>query len=336
GGGDDDNVEPPETIDPAGTDNLFVVNRLLLPTTATQANSYGLVLDGNPQNRPNNALGQILSTLASQSSDVSLQDSIDKQINTGGIILLNRIKATALTMATGVGSWIYLGDPATATPAPCTDELDTVCGHHLDGTGTFTTDAASPNDARVSGHIIGGQFTGGPGTVTIQIALTEGSADAVTLNLIGARMVGNVTADGMGSEGSPAKLGGAITDSDLHEHVLPALQGILSDNIDKYCTGIDNGTDACGCEDGSTGRTLLDLFDETDTNGDPNPDCMVTLEELEANSLISSLLAPDVDLLDGDGNFNPRKDGVKDSLSLGIAFTTTTADFTYPANPDGL
>src|SRR3990172_8646312 len=75
-GDDDDDV----VIDPAGTDHLYVVDRLLLPTTATQANQYGLTLDGDAQNRPDNALGQILSTLASQSSDVSLQDSIDEQI----------------------------------------------------------------------------------------------------------------------------------------------------------------------------------------------------------------------------------------------------------------
>jgi len=326
-GGDDVIVQDP--INPDGTSHYYVVDRLLLPTTATQANMYGLNLDGDEQNRPDNALGQILSTLASQSSDVNLQDSIDEQINTGGIILLNRIKATALTMATGVGSWIYLGD--NANPAPCTDSSDTVCGHHLGGDGTFDLASDSPTTAKVVGNIIGGRLTGGPGTVTIQIALTSGSNQSVDLHLIGARMDVPAIADAtLASAGAPAKLGGAVTKADLDDNVMPALHQILADNIAEDCTGIDNGTDACGCADGATGRTLLDLFDEVPDGGD----CMVTLEELKNNSLISSLLAPDVDLLDGDGNFNPRKDGVKDSLSLGVAFTAVGASFTAPMDPD--
>jgi hypothetical protein len=334
GGSSDDDDDDVVVVDPAGTDTLYVVDRLLLPTTATQANQYGLNLDGDEQNRPDNALGQILSTLASQSSDVSLQDSIDAQIDTGGIMLLNRLKATALTTATGVGSWIYLGD--TSTPEPCADETDMVCRLHLDGNASFTVDAASPAGAKVTGQIVGGMLTAGPGTVTIEIALTEGSGESVPLNLIGARMSGNVAADTIGSAGSPAKLGGAITDADLHDNVLPALHDILTDNINGDCTGTTTGMPPCGCDEGATGQTLLDLFDELpDRPGtEPDGDCVVEFEELENNSLISSLLAPDVDLLDADGNFNPRDDGVKDSLSLGVAFTSVGATFTAPADPD--
>ncbi len=334
GGSSDDDDDDDVVIDPAGTDHFYVVDRLLLPTTATQANQYGLNLDGDEQNRPDNALGQILSTLASQSSDVSLQDSIDAQIDTGGIILLSRFKATALTTATGVGSWIYLGDQA--TPAPCVDETDTVCRLHLDGNASFTLDAASPDNAKTKGQIVGGMYTGGPGTVTIQIALTEGSDQAVSLNLIGARMSTSVTDTAVGTAGSPGKLGGAITDEDLHNDVLPALHDILTDNINGDCTGTTTGMPPCGCDEGATGQTLLDLFDELpDRPGtEPDGDCVVDFEELENNSLISSLLAPDVDLLDADGNFNPRDDGVKDSLSLGIAFTGVNATFTAPVDPE--
>ena len=329
GSGTDDDVDVE-----GGTSHLYVVDRLLLPTTATEASAYGLNLDGDEQNRPDNALGQILSTLASQSSDVSLQDSIDTQIDTGGIILLNRFRATALTTATGVGSWIYLGE--TATPTPCVDINDTVCRQHLSGSASFTLDAASPNDAKVVGQIVGTRYTGGPGTVTIQIALTEGSDQELTLNLYGARMDVTVAETTLGTSGSPGKLGGAIKEEDLQNDVLPALHGILEDNINEDCTGTTTGAPPCGCTDGGTGQTLLDLFDEEpDRAGtEPDGDCVVTLDELKNNSLISSLLAPDVDLFDADGNFNPRDDGVKDSLSLGIAFTSVGATFTFTPDPD--
>ncbi len=329
--GDDDGDD---VVLEGGDNHLYVVNSLLLPTNANQAQQYGLDLDGDPQGYPDNALGQILSALAGQSADVSLQDSIDTQINTGGIILLNRIRATALTTATGVGSWIYLGD--TATPAPCIDANDLVCGQHLTGSASFTLDAASPSDAKVAGQIVGGRFTGGPGTVTIQIALTEGSDQELTLNLYGAKMDVAVTDTTLGSAGSPGKLGGAIKDEDLQNDVLPALHGILEDNINQDCTGTTTGMPPCGCADGATGQTLLDLFDEQpDRPGtEPDGDCVVTLDELKQNSLISSLLSPDVDLFDADGNYNPRQDGVEDSLSLGIAFTSVGATFTFTADPD--
>jgi hypothetical protein len=64
---------------------------------------------------------------------------------------------------------------------------------------------------------------------------------------------------------------------------------------------------------------------------DDNEDCTVTVEELEANSLISSTIgAPDLDLFDESGNFNPRQDGVKESLSLGVGFSAVAGEFTVP------
>lgn len=326
GGGDDDDDDGGGVVDPTGTNTQYVMSEVLLPTTAAQANQFGLNLDGDEQGRPDNALGQILSTLANQSGDVDLQGAIDEQVADGSIIILANVKATALTMASGVGVWIFLG--ANPTPAACTDMNDMVCRKHLDGTGSFDLDGASPTDALLVGQIVGGKLNAGPGTVTIEISLVEGG-DNLTLNLIGARIeIGSVSADGLMN----GKLAGAVTDADLQNNVLPALNDILGDTISEDCTGtaIDcPGANCrpCGCDEGATGRTLLDLFDEDDT-------CDVTLQELKDNSLISSLLAPDVDLLDADGKFDPRQDGVKDSLSLGLAFTGVKGTFTNPPNVD--
>ena len=60
----------------------------------------------------------------------------------------------------------------------------------------------------------------------------------------------------------------------------------------------------------------------------------LSLAELEQSNLIAQLTVPDVDLLDADGNFNPRDDGVLDSIAIGLAFTSVGATFTAPADPD--
>lgn len=310
GGGDDDTGD--DVVDPAGTHSQYVMSEILLPTTATQANMFGLNLDGDPQNRPDNALGSILSTLAGQ-GNFDIQASLDAQVAEGSIVLLTDIQATDLAMASGVGLRVYLGENPSI--APCADANDMVCGNHLEGTASFEIDPASPTDALLVGSIIGGRFTGGPGTVTIQISLVEGGAP-LTLDLIGARVeIGAVSATGLMS----GKLGGAITQADLDNVVLPAMVDIMTTTFEDDCMGT---APAC-CDAGSTGETLMDLFDEND-------DCTVDLTELKNNSLISSLLAPDVDLLDGSGNFAPRSDNVKDSLSLGIAFTGVNGTFTRP------
>jgi hypothetical protein len=317
--GGDNGGDPPiqEEVNPAGTHHQYVMNQLLLPTNATQANQYGLVLDDNPQNRPNNALGQILSTLSS-AGDLNLQEQIDEQVTQGSIIMLANMQATALTTATGVGVWVYLG--ANPDPEPCQDANDMVCGRHLQGDASFTISPSSPTDALVVGQNVGGQFRGGPGTVTIELSLVEG-ADSLTVDLIGARMeIGAVSETGL----TMAKLGGAITKQDLDTVVLPTIVDLMADVVEGDC---QLGPPDC-CTAGSTGQTLVDLFDE-------DGDCEISLEELRTNSLIASLLAPDVDLLDcpnadsppADCTFHPNQDGIKDSLSLGIGFTATGATF---------
>ena len=86
---------------------------------------------------------------------------------------------------------------------------------------------------------------------------------------------------------------------------------------------LNAGSGETCCTPDSTGELLYDLFD---TDGS----CDVSLTEFEENNLIATLLSPDLDLLDADGNFNPNDDGVLDSLSLGIGFSATTADFLPP------
>ena len=321
GDDDDDSIntecynDPAACVDSTGTSHKYVADGVTMPTSSTQAQQLGLDLDGDPQKRPDNALGQILSTLASQ-GDVDLQTSIDEQVADGSLLLLFDLKATGLSTAPDAGGWIYLGE--NPMPAPCTDPMDiTTCGHHLDGNGSFDVATDSPRDAVLNGDIIAGTFKGGPGKVTLELSL--GSVSGITVNLIGARIEVGVAETGL----TNGKIGGAVTEDELNNSVLPAIVDVMAESIGEDCMG----TPPMCCTEGSTGETLVDLFDDC-SDGSTTCDCKVSLEELKTNDLISSLLAPDVDLLDADGNFNPRSDEVKDALSLGIGFSAVGATFT--------
>jgi hypothetical protein len=80
-----------------------------------------------------------------------------------------------------------------------------------------------------------------------------------------------------------------------------------------------------GCPLHCTGSalTLENLFD-TDHDG------VISTAEVSASALLQALFAPDVDLLDASGHFNPRQDHVTDSLSLGVGLTCVGASFTAP------
>ena len=310
GGGDDDGGtgDGEMTEDPAGTDHTYVLSELKVPTSPNEATQLGLDIDGNGQ--ADNALGGLLAALSSQ-ADLDLNGTVNNQVVSGGIILLANLKATDLTEATGVGLHVYLGDPATAMPAPCTDpENIETCGQHLMGDGMF--DVKMDYGAKVVGTLVGGSFTGGPGEVTIELALADTAS--VPIHLIGARSTTGVSESALTS----GKLGGALKEEDIHNNLIPAVADLIASLlVESECTG----GDPC-CPPDTTGEQVLSFFDD-------NGDCAVTAEELEANSLISSTLGnPDLDLFDENGDFNPRQDGVKESLSLGIGFEAVAGAFT--------
>ena len=297
--GDDGGTSQPT---PEGTHYQFVSSEAFVPTTNTQAREYGLDLDGNKQ--PDNQLGMVLGTLSSMCFDV--QGTIDTAVLEGSIILLVDFQTKDFTNTSAAGLKVLLGD--NPMPAACTDPANptpATCGKHLDGNGMFAIKAGSPDNAAVSGKIVNGTFNGGPGKISLQIAL--GGTDAIQLDLIGARAkASGITETGMTS----VILGGALTESDLNTKVIPAIHAQIAPLIAEDCNML-TAPPGCGCMAGSTGETVLNLFDAG------TKDCMVTVDEIKNNSLIQSLLAPDVEI-----------DGTP-ALSLGIKVVTKKA--TFPA-----
>jgi hypothetical protein len=186
-----------------------------------------------------------------------------------------------------------------------------VCGRHLAGGATFSIAASSPTDAAIAGRIMASKFTGGPGTVNLQIALAAGAPIDLPLQKAKAEL-NSISATGWTS----GKIGGAISQTDIDNNVVPAIGNTVRTSFDETCaTNTQGGTMAnmCMCTAGETGETLRGLFDKMPY------DCNLT--DAEVQSVVSGFLTPDIDL---DGN------GTNDALSLGIGVTAVAATFTVP------
>src|SRR5262249_22718896 len=151
------------------------------------------------------------------------------------------------------------------------------------------------------------------------LALLEGIAP-VRLPLVGAFIEADVDDAGC----TNGKLGGGIREADLQATVLPDLARVFDDRV-----GLDGP--ACRADIDQCSDPVKQLLQSFDTDGDGH---ITTFEFLE-NTLVQSLLAPDVDLFDdpdgdGVGRYAPRTDGIVDSLSFGMGFTCAKAVFPAP------
>ncbi len=286
----------------------YVIDHEMVPTNNTQARAYGLDLNGD--GTVDNQLGMVLGTFSSMGFDI--QGTTSKAIDTGGILMLGDLYALDFTNT--IGSMFTMFDGANPSPAPCSSSSDTVCRHHLTGSGIFDVASTSPRDTPLAGSAATGTFDEGPGHLSIQLAMVDPTM-ALHLPLIGARAkFQGVTATGITS----GILAGAVTQTDINTKFIPQLQQSFIPVIQRDCCGAPtspsptcdpNATPSCGCIDGSTGKTLLGLFDTSPK------DCMVSVSEIQNNSLIMSLLAPDVTV---EGQM---------ALSIGVGFTAVAASY---------
>jgi len=311
GGGDDGGGDG--NVTPTGMHYHYVANEVHVPTTTAEGDEYGLDID-QMGDKTDNALGMVLSTLGGFGFDI--QGEIDKAVATGSIILLADFQTEDFSSTNSAGIQAFLGDPATASPAPCNtgevydDMAGTGCGHHLSPSGgMFSIKSDSPQNAALGGKIVNGTFTGGPGNLSLQIAIGGGT---LQLDLIGARAKGT----GISENGITSMiLGGAITKDDIDNKIIPSLQTQITGLIAADCTALDMPPD-CGCADNSTGSKVLGIFDTKLANGMDGKDCAVSVDEIKNNNIVVSLLQPDV-TVDG-----------KEALSLGIKATAEKATYT--------
>ncbi|MBK9034895.1 MAG: hypothetical protein IPL61_27130 [Myxococcales bacterium] len=293
-------------------DHTYVISRIQMPRVAGEATAFGFDLDGVPGDDLDgidNSFGGFLTTLRLPSGTAA----VDTGIARGETIHLINLAAGDLLTPSPAGMWLFVGDPATATPAPCVTPSDINCRHHLEGTGQFSIADGTPTDPHLDGAVAGGVFQGGPGTLDLPLVLVEGHPP-VTLTLHRARVQLDVVSAGVGS-----KIGGAITAVDFEAQIYPAVQEISTLAIERDCP-MPRASPFCNCPSGSEGLGVIGLLDTAPY------DCKVS--PLEVARFMDRFQRPDLDLFDASGA--PGSDGVNDSMSFGVGLQLVYATFPVP------
>jgi hypothetical protein len=271
----------------------WVASTLRMPVSIPDSDAYGFDLDGDGM--VDNRLGQAYATLAG-SGGFDPQALADEAVARGEVIVLFEVNAQAFTPGAALEGRVLEG--GSSTPAACSGDSDTVCGHHLDGHASFVAVAPAPTAA--PGGIEGTTLSFGPGIGELPLLLTDTASWAGLERFHVSAELG----DGKLSQG---KLGGAIPAMEVMETVIPAIHLQLAAQVQRDCP-------AMMCVSGSSGETLLQLFDA-------DHDAALSLAELQDNAIIQAAFASDVDL-DGDGS--------ADALSAGFGFEAVPAMFSSP------
>jgi len=251
-----------------GTHHHYVINTVHVPTSTPDAQKYGLDVGSATGNTPDGTVDNKLGTALSSLSGAA---STNIAVANGGVLVLLDVQATDLTTATGAGFQTFVG--ASPNPTPCSGPTDTICGRHLDGHGAFDVSSNDPHNGALTGDIVAGVFTAGPGDLVVQFA--AGSSTIATVNLINA----HVHATGATENGvSSAILAGVVTSTDMDNEVLPAIRDGLLATIAKDC-GV-----GCACKAGSAGAVIESQFGT----------CTITVAAIKNQSLYAQALAPDV------------------------------------------
>jgi hypothetical protein len=291
-----------DTTAPEGTHHGYVVSSASVPTSDVQARDFSLDLGTKTSSKQDgmgdNALGLAISALTMLNFDI--QGTVTTAVDTGSILLLLDFQTKDFTNASSSGFGVKLG--AMPTPAACSGPTDTVCRHHLDGSASFQLAANSPTDV-VTGPVVNGTFNGGPGDLTLQIAI--GSATApISLNLVRAR----VRATAITETGITAIIGGLVTQDELMNQIGPAIQVQVAGILARDCTPA-GPPPGCGCH--GTGATVISF--------DTDADCKLSTAEILGTPVVKSLLQADACSTDSCKT--------ADSLSIGVKVQAVAAKF---------
>jgi len=255
----------------------YVIDKVMLPSTNNEARSYGLDLDMDSY--VDNQMGMVIATFAGMG--VSSQTMMTKAIDSGSVIMLGDLYS--LDLSNGIPATFTLFQGMHPTPPACAGPQDTTCRKHLNGNAAFDIDATAPVDPPLSGSTISMQYDGGPGHLTVQFVI--GTSKAARVTLLGAHAkLANISEASVQS----AVIAGGISTTDLDMKVIPAMREGFMATVMQDCTMLSSPP-ACGCAANSTGKTYIGLFDT-------NSNCDISVDEVRNNSLIVSLLAPDVTL----------------------------------------
>ncbi|MDP1547254.1 MAG: hypothetical protein Q8L87_14670, partial [Anaerolineales bacterium] len=203
---------PTVVVTPAtGAQYQFVTNKLLLPTTYTLTQDFGLNIDDDDRQNTDNKFGDLLTLLTSVAPQLEIQSTLDDAVDNGQLVTLHMMKADDFLNDPSVLWSVYLGQRTQDAPK-------------FDGSDQFALDTATPLNSPIVGSLTNGRFTGGPGAARIRIHLL---GQQVEVDLIGVRLEADVSVNGC----VDGKLGGGITVEEFRNRLLPAIADGLNQVI---------------------------------------------------------------------------------------------------------
>jgi hypothetical protein len=301
-----------------GNTAKYVANAVMVPM---QRQDYAIDLNGD--GRVDNQLGNIIGALEGQMLHV--QDGVNTAVMNGTLVLLTSEASTDATFQSDgcASSTVNVGK--------------SMMNPDFSGNGTFTIDTGQQGGT-FAGPIKAGKFSSAPPsttkkpvTLSIQLPLVSGAAP-VTLKVNGAHLQFTRGSGGMITGG---QLNGAIKSDDVQMNIIPNVATLLTSRVKADPTSstnmqilsiFDNG----GKADAACGGTTC----KNPSYGDRPGMCAVAHDniidtcEVSTAGLIQNVLAPDVQMFDAAGNYAPNANNtMKDSLSIGLAFTAVKASF---------
>lgn len=286
---------------------------LLLPT---QARAFAVDLDGD--GRPDNQLKSLLAVIAAAGLD--LQGQLDLAVEAGQTVSLMQLRSVDTTTSDCVGVMLGLAQPSGPGAQPKYDGTDTftVEGKLSPGSGRLTTgrfDMTPPRDQKAADE------------TAVELRLTLSPGSVLTLPLRGAHIEGKLERSGTVWLLRDGALHGAVSQRDVEQRLVPT----IADQV----TMLINRDPAS-----ATAQVLIGLF-ESKTDPTSVAKCMVaanccrtspgTCKILPAEvsaSAIGTLLAPDIEVLDDAGRWQPSAGGrAYDALSVGLGIEAVTAAF---------
>ena len=269
----------------------FVLGGLKLPVLGAD---YGADLDGN--GKVDNQLGAVFSALMGQGFD--FQSSTDQAVSAGSALVLFTLVTSQADLTIEQSAEFRL-------------------------VRALGTGEADPRAVPVSlqGTLKGGQFISkeparGSALITCELRIALGPGLPVRLAIQWPRIKFNVNP--AGTHLLAGSINGSISRNNVANDLIPSLANTLTLYIATF-------------PDSGNSQIISKLFD---TGGCTNPDGTTAKAddgridpcELSQNSLIKTLFAPDLQMRDSSGKYQPVPNGTqRDSLSLGFGFTATNS-----------
>jgi len=266
--------DDPEPVIPEGEHYQYVISRIYIPETNTQAREYSV--DLNNDKSGDNQLGTIFSLLHNQGFSVS--STVAESLLRGHAIMLGSLQTVAFDSTRASGFRTSLGE--NPQPSACADPtMLMTCGRHLATEAHYDLVLNSDSLLGVAGFE-DGRLEVPVGSMRIAIGIDP--AAPLRLELRDAR----VKLSNMTPTSGAAIIGGAIAESDLDTVVIPEVARNLARIVRDEC-GVQSQPGPCGCPNNERANLIQAVFDGND-------DCTIDMQEVASNDLVQSLFSPEL------------------------------------------